>query len=157
MFFRKKGDRNYQKSNRYTAVAFDLNKEVCRLAEKIMKSKSATKRQSLSDELCDALNDLAEIDICTVKVSDTKQYHKRSGGRVVMKQYGYYKPKQKYIYIQNRTAVRGQILAPKTFLNTLLHEWMHHYDHCALGLNSVHTSGFYQRLGNLQRGLLGEG
>ena len=148
---------NYFKSKRLGNVRFSPNKLACRLAKKIMASQSARARQKLSEELCDVLCDLAAIDICTIKVSDTKQYHKRSGGRVVMKRYGYYKPAQKYIYIQNRTAVRGQILAPKTFLNTVLHEWMHHYDHCALGLNSVHTSGFYQRLGNLQRGLLGEG
>ncbi len=154
MFFSNK--RNYKKSNRLVEVKFVVHDEVCGIACQILKSKSVTKRQQLSEELLDALCDLAEIDICKIKISDTNQYHRKRGSRTVMKRYGYYKPDKKYIYIQNRTAVRGQTLAAKTFLNTLLHEWMHHYDFCALGLNSIHTSGFYQRLGNLQKRLLQE-
>ena len=112
------------------------------------------KRQQLGDDLLDELADLARIDIVRLKISDAKQYHRKSGGRTTYKQYGYYKPDTKYIYINNRTAVRGQILAPKTFLNTLLHEWMHHYDSCKLKLDSIHTKGFYLRLSALQDALI---
>ncbi len=147
---------NYRKSNRHESVAFVVDGHVMQLTMRVMKTKTVQHRQRASEKLVDALCDLACIDICTVKISDTKQYHKKRAGRTVMKQYGYYRVASQYIYIQNRTAVRGQILAAKTFLNTLLHEWMHHYDHCALGLNSIHTAGFYKRLGNLQKQLLGE-
>ena len=99
------------------------------------------------------------VNICdNLKVSSARQYHKKYQGRVVSKQYGYYRPASKYIYISNRTAVRGQILAAKTFIETLLHEWVHHYDFCSLKFNSIHTSGFYARLNDLKeklkRGLL---
>jgi hypothetical protein len=51
------------------------------------------------------------------------------------------------IRIYHRTAVRGQVVAPKVFLNTLLHEWVHHFDFAALRLGrSPHTAGFYARL-----------
>ena len=88
-----------------------------------------------------------------IKISDTRQYHKRRGNSIVFKQYGYYKPETNYIYIQNRTPARGQLLAAKTFIDTVIHEWLHHYDTHKLKLNSIHTTGFYTRLKNLKDGL----
>ena len=145
---------NYQKSNAITQVKFlisDLAKET---ADKILKSKSVESRQSLGEILLDELSDGAGIDIVKLKISDTRQYHQKYNGRIVSKQYGYYRSQSHYIYIQNLTPARGQILAPKTFLDTLLHEWMHHYDIKKLKLNSIHTAGFYLRLKSL-KGKLG--
>ena len=67
-----------------------------------------------------------------------------------MKRYGSYRLGSATITIPNRTAVRGQIVASKTFLDTLLHEWLHHYDTLKLKLNSIHTKGFYLRLSDLK-------
>lgn len=48
------------------------------------------------------------------------------------------------------TARRGQIVAFKTFLRTLLHEICHHLDYALLGLaDSLHTEGFYKRESSL--------
>jgi hypothetical protein len=48
------------------------------------------------------------------------------------------------------TAKRGQVVAFKTFLRTLLHEICHHLDYALLGLSdSFHTTGFYQRESSL--------
>lgn len=48
------------------------------------------------------------------------------------------------------TAKRGQVVAFKTFLRTLLHEICHHLDYALLGLSdSFHTDGFYQRESSL--------
>jgi hypothetical protein len=48
------------------------------------------------------------------------------------------------------TAKRGQVVAFKTFLRTLLHEICHHLDYALLGLaDSFHTDGFYQRESSL--------
>ena len=146
MFF----ESNYQKSNRIKRIKFKVSKGAYEIAQQILNSDATLKRQKLALELCDELCDLAGIDICNVKITEVKQAHKKSRGRVVYKQYGYYKPGEKYIYINNRTAVRGQILASKTFLNTLLHEWMHHYDSCKLKLESIHSTGFYLRLKSLE-------
>ena len=41
----------------------------------------------------------------------------------------------------------------RDFLNTLLHEWLHHYDTRKLKLNSIHSKGFYLRLNDLQEKL----
>ncbi|PLX26190.1 hypothetical protein C0581_05285 [Candidatus Parcubacteria bacterium] len=142
---------NYNRSNSIEAIDFPISKSAKLITKKILRSKSEELRQRYSDELLDELADLAHIDIVRLKISKAKQYHKKYKGRVVARQYGYYKPGTKYIYINNRTAVRGQILAPKTFLDTLLHEWVHHYDFCKLKLNSIHTSGFYSRLKDLKQ------
>ncbi|MFH1405387.1 MAG: hypothetical protein ABIH21_04840 [Patescibacteria group bacterium] len=143
-------------SNAIVKIDFDVSDEAIVLARKIMTEKETDMRQQLGDELLDELADLAQIDIVKLKISDEKQYHKKRAGKVAMRQYGYYKPGSKYIYINNRTAVQGKVLAGKTFLNTLVHEWMHHYDCCKLGLNSIHTKGFYSRLNCLYKALLCE-
>ncbi|MFA4831221.1 MAG: hypothetical protein WC862_04335 [Patescibacteria group bacterium] len=150
MFPFKKRQTNYERSNSITAVDFPVFENTRKLFHELLKSKNTQKRQWLSDELLDQLADLARVDIVKLKISDARQYHKKYKGRVVSKQYGYYRPQSNYIYINNRTAVRGQILAPKTFVDTLMHEWMHHYDCKKLKLNSIHTSGFYARLKNLK-------
>ena len=147
--------RNYKRSNRITCIDFDVSHKCRIVAKKILSSRSTIRRQALSNALCDALCESSNIAMCDIKISRARQHHKKSNGRTVYKQYGFYRPQSKYIYITNRTAVRGQILAPKTFLNTLLHEWMHHYDFCKLKLNSIHTKGFYMRLKSLEDELRG--
>ncbi len=144
---------NYDRSNAITAVDFAASETARRLAAELLDAHAAADRQRISEALLDELADCAKIDICRVKISDTRQYHRRRGGRTVFKQYGYYRPQTNYIYIHNRTAVRGQILAAKSFLETLLHEWLHHYDFRVLRLHSIHTSGFYLRLQSLKQQL----
>jgi hypothetical protein len=39
-------------------------------------------------------------------------------------------------------------------LNTIIHEWLHHYDTEKLKLRSIHTKGFYMRLSSLKNNLL---
>ena len=38
------------------------------------------------------------------------------------------------IRIYHRTAVQQRVISSKVFLNTLLHEWVHHYDFHGLRL-----------------------
>ncbi len=142
---------NYRKSNRITLVKIKVSDSAIELANNLLTCVETDKRQNLGEQLLDELCDSAKIDITKLKISDTRQYHQRRGSRIVFKQYGYYR--DRYIYIQNRTPSRGQLVAPKTFLDTLLHEWLHHYDTYTLGLNSIHTRGFYKRLKDLKNRL----
>lgn len=145
---------NYERSNAITTVSLAMSDEMKQLAQRILQSSEAAPRQELSESLLDALCDAARIDICQLAVTDTRQRHQRRNGRMVYKLYGCYRPQTNSISIQNRTAVRGKILASKTFLDTLLHEWLHHYDSHVLKIRSIHTSGFYARLQSLKQ-LLG--
>ena len=55
-----------------------------------------------------------------------------------------------------RTAARGQVVAFRSFLRTLLHELLHHHDYEGLRLaESFHTEGFFRREADLARQLLG--
>ncbi|OGY43832.1 MAG: hypothetical protein A3B89_00300 [Candidatus Buchananbacteria bacterium RIFCSPHIGHO2_02_FULL_40_13] len=145
---------NYFRSNRLIKVKIKPSPEAVSLANQILTSGSHHIRQKLGEKLLDELCDAAKIDIVKLEIADTKQRHKKIAGRIATKRYGSYRPASKKIEIQNLTAVRGQILAPKTFLDTLLHEWLHHYDTYKLKLRSIHSRGFYERLNDLKRKLL---
>jgi hypothetical protein len=55
------------------------------------------------------------------------------------------------------TAKRVQVVAPRTFLRTLLHELCHHLDYAHLHLrDSLHTRGFYQRESSLFATIVGD-
>jgi hypothetical protein len=118
-----------------------------------MHETTAKFRQKVGQELLNNLSCAAGIEAVKLKVSATRQYHKKREGRVVFRQYGYYRLKSCYLYIQNQTPIRGQDMAPKTFFDTLLHEWMHHYDYYKLKIDSIHTKGFYLRLKDLKEKL----
>ena len=56
-----------------------------------------------------------------------------------------------------RTAQRAQVVAPKTFLRTLIHELCHHLDYELFSLEeSFHTEGFYKRESSLVNALLAQ-
>lgn len=141
---------NYFKSNSHAEVRLKPTPAALRLTMELLCSSEANKRQELGVALLDELSDGTGIDIVELIVSDENQAHRRRGTRIVMKKYGSYRPSNKTIMISNRTAARGQILAPKSFLDTLLHEWVHHYDTHKLRINSIHSKGFYDRLNDLK-------
>jgi len=113
--------------------------------------------QLLIDDLT-ASGDLARVELV---VADRAQVHEHDGRRLQSRTYGYYRcwfaegrVSRARIRIYHRTAVRQQIISPKVFLNTLLHEWVHHWDFAGLGLpRSPHTTGFYTRLRALAEAL----
>ena len=118
-------------------------------------------RARLAQLLLDELNDAAGLGPCRVTVVDRAQAHQHDGRRLQSKTYGYYQCEFKdgevsgaRIRVYHRTAVRQQVISPKVFLNTVLHEWVHHFDFAGLGLErSPHTAGFYARLRALAEAL----
>ena len=66
----------------------------------------------------------------------------------------YYPAKPPRIVLWMRTAQRRDVVKPKTFVRTLLHEIGHHLDYAALHLgDSYHTAGFFKRESWLMRAL----
>ncbi|MHA2226775.1 MAG: hypothetical protein ACXAC8_16300 [Candidatus Hodarchaeales archaeon] len=54
------------------------------------------------------------------------------------------------ISVFSRTTKTLQYVKPKTFLRTLVHEFIHHYDRYKLNLtHEYHTKGYYRRLSTL--------
>ena len=61
------------------------------------------------------------------------------------------------IRVWMRTAERRDVVKPKTYLHTLLHEIVHHLDYDLLKLeDSLHTEGFYKRENSLFKQVAGE-
>jgi hypothetical protein len=146
----------YQRSKgaeRITWREFPLGKAI---ALGILDERTAAARQLRGQQLLDVLNEAAGLPPCKLTVVDRPQRHRTRGGRLELKTYGYYRiawetsPQKGTIRIYNLTAIRQQVLAPKVFLETLLHEWVHHYDFTGLQLErSPHTSGFFARIRDL--------
>jgi hypothetical protein len=147
---------SYERSKgveRITWREFPLGKAI---AYAILEERSATGRQGKGQQLLDLLDEAAGLPPCKLTVVDRPQRHSTRGGKLEMKTYGYYRiawetrPQKGTIRIYNLTAIRQQVLAPKVFLETLLHEWVHHYDFTGLQLDrSPHTSGFFARIRDL--------
>lgn len=142
---------NYIRSNSIFEIDFVPQQASKSLTKNLLATQNYEKRQILAEKLLQNLAADAKISQVKLKISSTKQYSRHRNGKIVFKLYGYYRAKNKYIYIQNLTSVQGKQVAAKTFLNTLLHEWLHHYDTEKLGLYSIHTKGFYQRLSSLKK------
>src|SRR5260370_37754361 len=105
------------------------------IALSVLDETTAAGRQSRGQALLDVLDDAAGLPPCKLTVADRPQRHRKREGRLEMKTYGYYRcdwdageARRGSIRIYNLTAIPQQILNPKVFLETLLHEWVHHYD-----------------------------
>lgn len=106
-------------------------------------------RQCESQNLMDYLCDKFKVRRVGIWVSDRCRPHKRGG-----ELYGFYDRLNNRITIYNRTTHRGNVTSIKSFYDTLLHEFMHHYDYEVLKLgDSLHTSGFYKRISDLKNKL----
>lgn len=69
---------------------------------------------------------------------------------------GKYYPSLNSIVIYNKTPKNTKVRSIKQFTETLLHEFIHHYDINYLKFSaSPHTKGFYMRISDLKRKLEG--
>jgi hypothetical protein len=100
--------------------------------------------QMLINYLCEVFN----IKDVKVVVHNSKRRLKGHG-----EVYGFYDYHNIHIY--NKTARRGDIVSIKSYFDTLLHEFIHHYDVCYLGIKTTpHTNGFYNRLKDLKEKII---
>lgn len=106
--------------------------------------------QSVSNAICDDVK-VARVTIVYGGVQSNVQVN----GKLKRKTLGTYNTGSTNIRIYEYTAVRKQPVSSKTNLDTLLHELMHHFDCRVLRLQeSIHSAGFYKRIGNLKTELL---
>lgn len=147
--------KDYEKSNKIESVA--LSRFSKKEMAKMLESKETTSdRQKNAQALCDYLTEKFNIPKCKVTVTDTAQPHATNGkGTLKSKELGNYRPCSMQITLFNKTAVKKQTVAIKTLTDTLLHEFIHHYDMTYLKFGaSPHTSGFYKRIGDLKSKLI---
>ena len=124
------------------------------LAAVFLESREAADRERIGNDLMAAVCERLKVASPKLVVKDEPRPHRVKEGRLSYQRLGSYSPRTQTIRMHNRTAVRAQIVAPRTAFETLIHELVHHLDFEHLGLaRSLHTSGFYHRIGYL-KGLL---
>ena len=136
--------RNIKKSNQYLTVDYsDFSHEeylaLLHSGSKVEPRKKAS--QNLLDYLCDKYG----IPRCTMYILNTS-YDPIFG----FTNMGLYEGGKKEITLWNNRHYKVPCDI-RTFINTLLHEFMHHYDYYYLRLpDSVHCKGFESRIRDLR-------
>jgi len=101
--------------------------------------------QTVTNHICGPLG----VRTVRVHVHGVRPSNRRGELHGLYTQYGGGSPNDS-IQVWMRTAKRGQVVAFRTFLRTLLHEVCHHLDYTYLHLKeSYHTQGFFQRESSL--------
>lgn len=150
--FSPENEAAYKKSNKKTTVS--LNKFKTVFFDRLLTDKS---RKADAQTLVTYLSDKFRIAPPAVCVMESRQPHQTGysewtgRSRLKNKTMGLYNRSNATIYIYNRTAIKGEEVSIKAFADTLLHEFMHHYDYYVLKLpKSLHTAGFYKRISDLK-------
>jgi len=147
---------DYERSNLIERIDYSPSPETLELARQVLTVEPRL-RGDVSQALLDRM--AAELKVPPVKLhfKDQPQKHRRRNGKLTYKEYAFYEPDGK-ITIYNKTAVRQQYLASKSYLDTLVHEFLHHLDYRLLSLqHTFHTQGFYRRLADLMARLQASG
>lgn len=136
--------RNIKKSNKYLTVDYsDFSHEEY---QALLHSGSKVKpRKKASQNLLDYLCDKYGIPRCTMYILNTS-YDPIFG----FTNMGLYEGGKKEITLWNNRHYKVPCDI-RTFINTLLHEFMHHYDYYYLRLpDSVHCKGFESRIRDIR-------
>jgi len=141
--FSRSETRAYVRSNEVVEVLFEVGTAARAWAVElevalVREDREAVRRSA--EELLNALADAGGVPRAVFRLKDTA-YARFRGGRAVWKLYGTC-DRDGQITVAYRTAVQRKVFAYRTFLDTLVHEFMHHYDNYGLRLAaSFHTSG----------------
>jgi hypothetical protein len=159
--------RIYLKSDAIDRLDLTANETARELARALMlalQSGAATvverRAQLLIDELCRlAALSRVEIQVRNVRPRDTRGelhglfYPRRPRSAATIKSSSAV-DSGSLIVLWMRTAQRHDVVKPRTFIRTLMHEFAHYLDYAQLRLgDSPHTSGFFKRESFLMRAL----
>ena len=145
----KKPTNDYEKSNAIESV--DAKRFSTKYFSSLLgQTEDPKKRQKAAQELIDHLSNLYKINSPKVMVTERPRLSNDRG-----QTYGKYRfyqndPRGDTIIIYNTTAKTGKPVSIKSFADTLLHEFTHHYDTRYLKIKSAHTAGFYKRISSLK-------
>jgi len=141
-------ERDYRRSNLILQIDYVPSPETRRAAMQVLEI-DPEQREGPSVELLERMGRELKVPPVHLKFLNKPQKHRKKNGRLTYKEYAHYHPDHG-ITIYNKTAVREQYLAAKSYLDTLVHEFLHHLDYELLKLtHTYHTKGFYSRLGDL--------
>ena len=152
---RRRDTPDFMRSNKFPALEYRPKAQERELTGKLIESQSASEREALGQNLLDSICRSLDIPRARLRVFAERQPHKLHEGKLAYKLYGVYNCRNATIEIANLTSIRKQVVAGKTFLDTLIHELMHHIDRKFLRIPTTpHSPGFYARIEDLKTKLM---
>jgi hypothetical protein len=141
---------DYEKSNKIESVDYSRlsNKEYKVLLNDSLSRVSSG--QGLLDYLCDKYG-INRIPLYVM--NSPRKCNSRGCQTLGWYKYNINSGKGQCIIIYNLTAKTKVEVSIKRFVETLLHEFMHHYDTEYLKIKTTHTCGFYKRITDLKNKL----
>lgn len=134
----------YLKSDSIGRFEFEVSPQAIERAERLIASlgsNSLAKTERCANELAAELCRLCRVPPVPVVVRGVRPHNARGELHGLFR----VEPPQG-IVLWMRTAQRHDVVKPRTFLRTLLHEVCHYLDYRLLGLeDSFHTMGFFRR------------
>jgi hypothetical protein len=144
--------RIYRKSDAIQSIPLENPSAIHPVVVKLKKSLEDNKRRDVakhSSEICRLVCEGMKTEPLLVKISSkrpsssTKEYHGL---------YEWTDGETPVLTVWMKTAAKGQVVAFKSFLRTILHELCHHLDYTYFNLeDSFHTEGFFKRESSLYR------
>ena len=154
---------DYKKSNmsRITEIPNSLLEQthnLTRLLVKALNEENDLKISKYSNELIDILSTNYKLPPVKIHTGGKRIMNRRNQMLGVHRTRDLGKKAQRSsISVFSRTAKRQQYVKPKTFIKTLIHEFIHHYDRYNLELvYEYHTKGFYKRVSTVHNQLKGK-
>ena len=142
----------YRKSDAIGSIPLENPGAIHPVVVKLKKSLEDNKRRDVarhSSQICRLICEGLNIEPLIVKISSkrpsssTKEYHGL---------YEWTDGETPLLTVWMKTAAKGQVVAFKSFLRTILHELCHHIDYTHFKLDdSFHTEGFFKRESSLYR------
>jgi len=147
------GRREYERSNAISEVPLPHHEGFPKVIGALVEAlavEDAAEVQRVSNVLVRGICRTLKTARAVVRVASERPHN--AGGEL----HGLYDPGEDgsvaHITVWMRTAKRGEVVAPRTFLRTLLHEVVHHLDMELFDLpESYHSRGFYRRESSLYR------
>ena len=142
----------YDASDKISSIKLPRPRQCYKLVDHVCQSLMDEKRQPL-EKSCRALMRelLGQLEVHPVAIEILSSRPHNNYGELHGLYERFESPRQwPKITLWMRTAKKKKVVAPKTFLRTLLHELGHHLDFEMLELeDSFHTEGFYKRESSL--------
>jgi hypothetical protein len=146
--------REYDRSNAVSAVPLRVSARGARavhLLEWALGQGDRPRTERVAQVICDELCTALRVSSLRVQVKEVRPSDRRGELHGLYRSAG---PSQ-VISVWMYTAKRGQVVAYRTFLRTLIHEMGHHLDYELLKLrDSFHTDGFFKRESSMVNQLL---
>ena len=147
--------RTYLKSDAIERLPFVPDTSTFDSARNLMRALETGTRPAVNDAtrvlVCDLCRRFA-VPAVRIEVRDVRPRNARG------ELHGIFYPDAPRIVLWTRTALRHDVVKPKTFLRTMMHELAHYFDYAVFRLgNSYHTRGFFKRESFLVRAVFPSG